>query len=229
MDNRSSKPPAVGDTRRDFIKKTATAAAAVAATGIVKTPVYGQSSAPSTGRVIGANDRIAVAVIGVGYGIGQNHIMGIQEKAGENNVVLAAGCDLYSQRRAWMQGKAEQYNRKMPHPLKESEVYADYRRILEKNDIDAVVIATHDPWHAPISIAAMEAGKHVYCEKPMTRYLGEAFKVHDAVKRTGRVFTVGWRVAQGGRAYPGGQDRPVGLGPGLLLPQQSLGRMELHD
>jgi predicted dehydrogenase len=191
MDNRSSKPPAVGDTRRDFIKKTATAAAAVAATGIVKTPVYGQSSAPSTGRVIGANDRIAVAVIGVGYGIGQNHIMGIQEKAGENNVVLAAGCDLYSQRRAWMQGKAEQYNRKMPHPLKESEVYADYRRILEKNDIDAVVIATHDPWHAPISIAAMEAGKHVYCEKPMTRYLGEAFKVHDAVKRTGRVFTVG--------------------------------------
>ena len=78
MENSISKPPA-GDTRRTFIKKTATAAAAVAATGIIKTPVYGQSTAPSTGRVIGANDRIAVAVVGVGYGIGQNHIMGIQQ------------------------------------------------------------------------------------------------------------------------------------------------------
>ena len=104
MEQNNKPSQAGGDTRRDFIKKTATAAAAVAATGIVKTPIYGQSSAPSTGRVIGANDRIAVAIIGVGYGIGQNHIMGIQDKASENNVVLAAGCDLYSARRAWMQG-----------------------------------------------------------------------------------------------------------------------------
>jgi predicted dehydrogenase len=191
MDTRAKQPTAGGDTRRDFIKKTATAAAAVAATGIVKTPVYGQSSAPSTGRVIGAHDRINVAVIGVGYGIGQDHIMGIQRKASENNVEVAAACDLYAQRRAWIQGKAEQYNRKMPQPLKEADVYADYRRVLDRKDIDAVVVATHDVWHAPISIDAMNAGKHVYCEKPMTRYLQEAFDVHDTVKRTGRIFQVG--------------------------------------
>jgi predicted dehydrogenase len=191
MDNAITKPSAGGDSRRDFIKKTATAAAAVAATGIIKTPVYGQSSAPSTGRVIGANDRIAVAVIGVGYGIGQNHIMGIQQEASKNNVVVAAGCDLSLVRREWMQGKAEQYKRQMPVPLKESEVYSDYRKVLERKDIDAVVVATHDPNHAPVSIAAMESGKHVYCEKPMTRYLGEAFRVHDTVKKTGRVFQVG--------------------------------------
>ena len=63
--------------------------------------------------------------------------------------------------------------------------------MLERKDIDAVLIATHDPLHAQISIAAMEAGKHVYCEKPLTRYLDEAFKVYETVKRTGKVFQVG--------------------------------------
>src|SRR5262245_66479349 len=92
MDNTVNKPPAGGDSRRTFIKKTATAAAAVAATGIIKTPVYGQSSSPSTGRVIGANDRIAVAVVGVGYGIGKNHLEGIHKNAAQNNVVVAAAC-----------------------------------------------------------------------------------------------------------------------------------------
>ena len=182
MDNSTNKSPAGGETRRDFIKKTATAAAAVAATGIIKTPVYGQSSAPSTGRVIGANDRIAVAVIGVGYGIGKNHLEGIHKFASQNNVVVAAACDLFNKRRDWAKEKAE---------LKDSDLYSDYRKLLDRKDIDAVVVATHDPWHAPISIAAMESGKNVYCEKPMTRYLDEAFKVHDAVKKTGKIFTVG--------------------------------------
>ena len=191
MTNRATITGAGGDTRRDFIKKTATATAAVAATGLLKTPVYGQSSAPSTGRVIGANDRIAVAIVGVGYGIGQDHIMGIQRDASKNNVVMAAGCDLFSKRRAWIKGQADQYGRKMPEPLKEADVYSDYRKVLERNDIDAVVVATHDPWHATVSIDAMHAGKHVYCEKPMTRYLEEAFRVHDTVKKTGKIFQIG--------------------------------------
>src|SRR6266704_575444 len=106
MDKQSSSSPAGGDTRREFIKKTATAAAAVAATGVIKTPVYGQSTAPSTGRVIGANDRITVAVIGVGYGIGKNHLEGIHKEAGANNVVVAAACDLFNKRRDWAKEKA---------------------------------------------------------------------------------------------------------------------------
>src|SRR6266542_3885667 len=149
MDQRVNKSPASGDTRRDFIKKTATAAAAVAATGLVKTPVYGQSSAPSTGRVLGANDRIAVAVIGVGFGIGKNHHEGIHNNAAANNVVVAGACDLVSKRRDWAREKAG---------LKDSDVVSDYRKILDRKDIDAVVVATHDPWHAPISIAALNAG-----------------------------------------------------------------------
>ena len=72
MDTNENKPGPGVTTRRDFIKKTSTLAAAVAATNLFKTPVYGQSQAPSTGRVIGANDRISVAVIGLGVGIGQS-------------------------------------------------------------------------------------------------------------------------------------------------------------
>src|SRR5687768_15104663 len=128
-----------GETRRDFIRKTATAGAAIAATGILKTPVYGQNTAPSTGRVIGANDRIAVAVIGIGNGIGKNHFESIHKNAGENNVVMAAGCDLFNKRRDWAKEKAQ---------LAEKDVYSDYRKLLERKDIDAVVIATHDVWHS---------------------------------------------------------------------------------
>ena len=196
MDNTTSKPPAGGDTRRDFIKKTAAATAAVAATGIIKTPVYGQSTAPSTGRVIGANDRIAVAVIGIGAGIGKNHFEGIHKNAGQNNVVMAAGCDLFNKRRDWAKETAG---------LKDSDVYGDYRKLLERNDIDAVVVATHDPWHAPICIDAMNAGKHVYCEKPMTRYLDDAFRVHDTVKKTKRIFTVGSQGSSAGAWHKAAQ------------------------
>jgi predicted dehydrogenase len=180
-----------GESRREFIKKTSVAAAAVAATGFIKTPVYGADTAPSA-NVKGANDRIAVGIVGVGFGIGMNHLKGIQEKAGDNNVVLAAGCDLFKQRRDWMLGAHEfSYSKKLEMPLKEADVYTDYRKLLERKDIDAVVVATHDVWHANVSCDAMEAGKHVYCEKPMTRYLDEAFRVHDTVKKTGKIFQVG--------------------------------------
>jgi predicted dehydrogenase len=63
--------------------------------------------------------------------------------------------------------------------------------MLERKDIDAVVIATHDPLHAQMTLACLEAGKHVYCEKPLTRYLGEAFTVYDKVKSSGKVFQIG--------------------------------------
>ena len=169
-------------TRREFIKKTSTLAAAVAVGNIFKTPVYGQDQAPSPGSVVGANNRINVAVVGVGYGIGKDHLQGIHQHATENNVVIAAASDLFNKRRDWAKQTAE---------LKDAEVYLDYKKLLERKDIDAVVIATHDPLHAQISIDTMESGKHVYCEKPMTRYLDEAFRVHDVVKKTGKVFQVG--------------------------------------
>jgi len=170
-----------GIARRDFIKKSATAAAVVAAGSWIKTPVYGQPQAPSAG-VAGANNRITVGVIGVGFGIGQNHLQGIHQKANENNTAVIAASDVFNKRRDWAKTTAG---------LKDADLYVDYRKMLERKDLDAVLIATHDPLHAQMSIDSMEAGKHVYCEKPLTRYLDEAFKVYDFVKKTGKVFQVG--------------------------------------
>jgi predicted dehydrogenase len=168
-----------GLPRRDFIKKAATAAAAVAAAPLFKATVYGQ--APSVG-VAGANNRITVGVIGVGFGIGKDHLQGIHKNCNANNTVVAAACDVYKTRREAAQQVAG---------LKDADVVLEYQKLLERKDIDAVLIATHDPMHAQITIDAVQAGKHVYCEKPLTRYLGEAFKVYDAVKASGKVFQIG--------------------------------------
>ena len=90
--------------RRDFIKKAATAAAAIAATSVLKTPVYGQNQAPSA-NVTGANNRIAVGIVGIGFGIGQNHLVGIHEKSNENNAVVAAASDVFNKRRDFAKWK----------------------------------------------------------------------------------------------------------------------------
>ena len=90
------------DSRRSFIKKTATASAILATGSLFKTPVYGQSTAPSTGKVIGANDRIVVGYIGVGgtglnglaHGQGLAHVKSQKENAGANNIGHASAYDL---------------------------------------------------------------------------------------------------------------------------------------
>jgi predicted dehydrogenase len=180
MDNNTT-PSTSSLPRRDFLRQTATAAAAVAATPLLRAPVYGANQAPSA-NVAGANNRIQVAIVGVGFGIGQNHLTGIQEKANENNTVITAACDVFNKRRKFAKDKAN---------LKDSDVYDDHRKMLERKDIDAVLIATHDPWHAKITLDALDSGRHVYCEKPLTRYLGEAFQVYDKVKSSKKVFQIG--------------------------------------
>jgi predicted dehydrogenase len=180
--NKSLPSAASTVTRREFMKK-ASAVAAVAATGsLFKTPIYGQSQAPAPGRVIGANDRITMGIIGVGFGIGQNHLKAIHANAKDNNTTVAAACEIFNKRLAWAKETAG---------LNDADLFTDYRKLLERKDIDAVLIATHEPWHAKMSIDAMEAGKHVFCEKPLARYLDEAYRVADAVKRTGRTFQLG--------------------------------------
>jgi len=185
MDNKETSPMAGGETRRDFIKKTATAAAAVATTGIFKTPVYGQNTAPSTGRVIGANDRIAVGYIGVG-GQGMAHVRSMKAHAGENNIAQVAVSDVWTKRLQEAKACIESEN-----SAAKVDTYEDYQKLLERKDIDAVCVSTVDHWHTRTSVDAMNAGKHVYVEKPMTRYLGEAFEIYDTVKKTGKVLQVG--------------------------------------
>jgi predicted dehydrogenase len=153
-------------TRRTFIKGATAAAGAAAAVNVF----------PS--RVLGANDRIRFAVIGCG-GMGSGHLRQLVERKDSDNVDVAAVCDVYQRRLTRAMGVAE------------CDGEMDYRRIIDRNDIDAVVIATPDHWHGKVAIDAMESGKHVYIEKPITHTVEQAIEVRDTVKRTGMVCQVG--------------------------------------
>jgi len=180
MNSQSHRERPSGESRRSFIRKTATLAAVVSTPDVFMTPVYGQNQAPSA-NVTGANNRIAVAYIGTGKQ-GMEHVRSQKKFAQENNIVQAAACDLYQKHL----NSSKEYM-----GLKDSDAFADHRRLLERKDVDAVIISTVDNWHAQCSIDALEAGKHVLCEKPMTRYLGEAWQVYDRVKSTGKVYVIG--------------------------------------
>ncbi len=174
-------PPGEPRTRRDFLRRAAGTAAVAAATSFLRTPLYGQSTAPAAGRVPGANDRLVVGFVGVGAQGLNAHVRLCQKFAQENNLALAAVCDVSKTRLA----EARQVIGG------DCAGFEDYRRLLERKEVDVVFCSTVDHWHAPVAIDALRAGKHVYLEKPMTRYLGEAFAVHDAVKQTGRILQVG--------------------------------------
>src|SRR5436190_2846893 len=135
--------------RRTFLKTSALAGGAA---------IMG---APARLRAVGANDRIRIGVIGVG-GMGTGHVNSLTKKAGAENIQVAAVCDVYQRR----------VNR--AKEICQGEGYLDFRRLLERKDIDAVLIATPDHWHAKLSIDAMQAGKHVYCEKPLTHTIEQA-------------------------------------------------------
>ncbi len=155
-------------SRRGFINASGQAAGAAAI------------SATFPQKVLGANDRIRIGIIGVGGMGGGNHLKWLHSRTQENNIEVGAVADVYERRIT--RAKSVVPNLKG---------YLDYRKLLENKDIDAVVIAVPDHWHAKISIDAMEAGKSVYCEKPMTLTIPQALAVRDTVRRTKRVYTVG--------------------------------------
>lgn len=163
-----------GTTRRTFLKQAGVATAGVLVTGMARSSAY----ALAPGRVIGANDRIKIGHIGCG-GQGSTHIRLLKEQASDQNIQSIAVCDIYERRL----NEARQTSG--------GEAYHDYRKLLDNKDVDAVWIATPEHWHARMAIDALESGKHIYLEKPMTRYLDEALKLHATTKRTAKVVQVG--------------------------------------
>ncbi len=170
-----------GDTRRSFIKAAAATATAATADWLTPRGALAAASTSSHGRIIGANDRIAVAYVGTGAQ-GGVHIREQKKYAAKNNIVQAAVCDLYQRRL----DKARETT-----GVTEANAVRDYRRVIDRKDIDAVVVSTVDNWHAPVAIDALESGKHVYGEKPMARYLNEGFRLHDTVKKTKKTYCIG--------------------------------------
>lgn len=125
----------------------------------------------------GLNDQVQVALIGSG-GMGVADATTCITVPG---VKLVAVCDLYD-------GRLAEAKKRWGNDIA---TMKDYREILRRSDIDAVIIATPDFWHKDISVAAMNAGKHVYCEKPMVHDISEAPAVIEAQNRNKVVFQVG--------------------------------------
>ncbi len=159
-------------TRRDFLKGAAAAGAAVALPAIVPASVFG-ANAPS--------NRIAMGFIGVGgHGSGHN----LRGFLGQPDAQAVAVCDVDPNHvsRAVNMVKA-----KYRSSFKGCQTTSDWREIIVRPDIDAVMISTPDHWHVPMSIAAAKAGKDVCCEKP-TLTIAEGRVLADTVKRCGTVY-----------------------------------------
>jgi predicted dehydrogenase len=161
-----------------------------------------------TGRVpVGANDRIVMAAIGTGtnrtrrgngalHGERGVHIM--QNAMAENGVQFVSVCDVDRPNAEFAQNLVRTAAR---GGSRDCTIVADYRRLLENRDITAVTIGTPDHWHALVAIAAMQAGKDVYCEKPMTLTVEESKLVARTARETRKVFQVGTqqRTEMGGK------------------------------
>ncbi len=136
-------------TRRNFIKKTTVGTAAV---------TLGSLGLPSMGyaNILGANDRINCATIGIN-GRGKAHVAAIHADPNANILYTCDVDDLILEaHNAWCQERIGYVPK----------VEKDFRKILEDKEVDAIFIATPEHWHAPMAIMAMQAGKHVYVEKP---------------------------------------------------------------
>jgi len=140
---------------------------------------------PAAISAAGANDRIRVAIMGLGYSCpqsGAEHLAGIQHSSKENNTQIIAASDPCSKLQHWAAREAN---------LSASQIHADYRKLLERPDVDAVVICDPDHLHGRMVLDALDAGKHVYRDPPFTRYLEEAFQVRDKVRSSGKTFQLG--------------------------------------
>jgi predicted dehydrogenase len=160
-----------GNSRREFISKTSLGAAVTCLT------------AASWNRVLGANDRIRLGVIGTGNR-GQDVMSSFQKVPEIDVVALSDAYDKYlGQAMEKTGGKAK--------------AYPDYEQLLASKDVDVVLIATPDPWHAKMAMDGCLAGKDVYIEKPLTFTIEEGRRIIKTVRETNRVVQVGLQQRSG--------------------------------
>jgi predicted dehydrogenase len=132
-----------------------------------------------------ANDRLQIALIGCGN-IGRQHIGTF---LGDPDVRLVAVCDVDADKRADARQRIDQHYNAADG--RGCAAYNEYERVLERDDVDAVIIATPDHWHGIMAVAACQAGKDVYCEKPLSLTVREAQQMVAAARRYGTVFQTG--------------------------------------
>ena len=161
-------------TRREFLKQSA-----LGATGVAIVPYLFSSTQPVQAQE--ASDRLRMGCIGVGS-------MGRGDAGGFNGLVdIVAACDVDSSHLDIVQA-SNIGKRKDDGTL---DTCKDYRKILERKDIDVVSVVTPDHWHVKIAIEALQAGKHVFCQKPLTLTVEEGQLIRAACKKYDKVFQVG--------------------------------------
>ena len=164
-------------SRRHFIKA---ATASVAAPFILPSRVWSAATAP--------NSRINIGFIGMGKMNGGH----LGNFLGRDQTQIVAVCDVDTTRREAAKKRVDEgYSKKAGSTYKGCDGYNDFRELLARKDIDAVVMATPDHWHAYIGIAAVKAGKDVYGEKPLTHNVHEALTLTKAVRDSGRIYQTG--------------------------------------
>jgi predicted dehydrogenase len=159
--------------RRDFIKSTAVGALSAG---------MALHASSASGGVLGSNDRVVTGFIGLGR-MGQSNLKDFLK---QQDVDVAAVCDVYApnlDKAAALAPKAEKHK--------------DFRRILDRKDIDAVVVSTPDHWHALPMIMACQVGKDVYVEKPLSHTIDEGRKMVQAARKHNRIVQVGTQQRSG--------------------------------
>lgn len=166
------------NNRRKFIKKIGVAGAALmAGQSVLAEGIPSVTHFLKRSNEFSADQPIRMGLIGAG-GMGTSDMTTALQHP---NIQITAVCDLYK-------GRLEAANNRWGGKLFMTN---DYMELLKRTDVDAVIIGTPDHWHMPISIAALNAGKHVYCEKPMVHSVGQGQKVIDAWKKSGKIMMVG--------------------------------------
>jgi len=159
-------------TRRELLEATV-----MGATGLAI-----GTTAKSYERITGANDRLNIAVIGLN-GRAYAHLSSL--KANKSDARISHICDVDSN---ILKKFAGAVRREMGEPATEEK---DFRKILELKDVDAITIATPDHWHTPMAIAALQAGKHVYVEKPCSHNPAEGAMLVEAQQKYGKLVQMG--------------------------------------
>ncbi|TWU33698.1 Gfo/Idh/MocA family protein [Novipirellula artificiosorum] len=170
----SAKPTSL--KRRQFLKTAATATSAMAIPTIVS------STALGLGKSVVPSDRVVVGGIGIGRR-GTYDLGCFLEQA---DVQFVAVCDIKEKQRNAIKNLAD-----IKYDNKDCDTYRDFRELLTRDDIDAVLIATGPNWHCTAASYAARAGKDMYCEKPCTKNISQSLLLADTMRRTGRVFQAG--------------------------------------
>ena len=168
-------------SRRQFLRNASTAAAA----GAVLPYWFSTQRSLADDAAKSPNERLRVGCIGTG-----DRWKAVGPEAMKFATCVAV-CDADANHAAEGRKISTEKNEKAGHGSQAIDVYEDYRKILDRKDVDIVTIVTPDHWHSKIAIDALRAGKDVYCEKPLTLTINEGKQIVKVLKETGRVFQVG--------------------------------------